>query len=70
MVDYPYVIVVNGKPETLFSQQDFEYLVEREMGHDAVEYFRRVTDGLAEENEALKDELEETKDKLWELVWG
>ena len=59
MVDYPYVIVVNGKPETLFNPRDFEYLLERDMGHDAVEYFRRMTEGLAEENRELEQELEQ-----------
>ena len=57
-MEYPYVIVVNGKPETLFSSQDFEYLLEKSMGHDAVEYFRSVTDGLAEENQELAREIE------------
>jgi len=57
-MDYPYVIVVNGKPETMFSPRDFEWLLERYMGHGAVVYFRRMTEDLAEENDELNRELE------------
>lgn len=57
-MEYPYVIIVNNKPETLFSPRDFEYLLEKTMGHDAVVYFRRMTEGLAEENKELEREIE------------
>jgi len=56
-MEYPYVIVVNDKPETLFSPRDFEYLLEQNMGHDAVVYFRLMTEGLARENRELETEL-------------
>ena len=60
-MEYPYVIVVNDKPETLFSPRDFEYLLEKTMGHDAVVYFRQMTEGkdtyiaeLEQENDIQK----------------
>lgn len=70
-MDYPYVIVVKdepinaGKPETLFSPRDFEYLLERNMGHDAVVYFRAMTEGLAE----LNKELDEENTRLYEELY-
>lgn len=42
--DFPIVILVNSKPETLFSLRHFEYLIEREMGHDAATFFHRVVE--------------------------
>ena len=32
--------LLDKKVETLFNRQDFEYLLERYMGHEAVQYFR------------------------------
>ena len=68
--DFPVVILVNSKPETLFSLRHFEYLIEREMGHDAANFFRRVVEdyeeeisNLREENGWLYDELQEARDE-------
>ena len=72
-MDYPYVIVVKdelintGKPETLFSPRDFEYLLERNMGHDAVVYFRAMTEGLEQENRELEQQLGDTIDDNMDL---
>lgn len=32
--------LLDKKVETLFNRQDFEYLLERYMGYEAVQYFR------------------------------
>lgn len=38
---YPYVITLtDGKTETILSVRDFEYLIEKYMGHDALRFFR------------------------------
>ena len=34
------VLMIAGKPETIFTARDFEYLVEKHMGHEAAKYFR------------------------------
>ena len=45
----------DGKMETLFSERDFAYLVEKYMGYDATDYFRN----LMEELEQYREEYEE-----------
>ena len=34
------VLMIAGKPETIFDIRDFEYLVEKHMGYEAAKYFR------------------------------
>ena len=34
------VLMIAGKPETVFTARDFEYLVEKHMGYEAAKYFR------------------------------
>lgn len=34
------VLMIAGKPETIFKARDFEYLVEKYMGYEAAKYFR------------------------------
>lgn len=49
------VLMIRGKPETIFEPRDFEYLVDKELGYDAARYFRELVEGLekaADENEA------------------
>ena len=45
----------DGKMETLFSERDFVYLVEKYMGYEAADYFR----DLMEELEQYREEDEE-----------
>jgi len=59
-MEYPYVIMVRGKPETLLSPRDFEYLLDRHMGPDSYEYFHR----LRMEKRELEKELEQVRDEL------
>jgi predicted nuclease with TOPRIM domain len=58
----PRVISLNdGKVETLFNPQDFEYLLERYMGYESVQYFREL---IAEKDTALEELREEYEGKL------
>ena len=38
------VLMIAGKPETIFKARDFEYLVEKHMGYEAAKYFREKSD--------------------------
>ena len=53
--DFPIVVLVNSKPETLFSIRHFEYLIYREMGHDAANFFHRVVEDYEDELACLKE---------------
>lgn len=73
-MEYPYVITVNGKPETLFEPQDFEFILAKNLGHDAVVYFRAMTEDkdetiaqLERENAKLEDRVEKLDARVWEL---
>lgn len=49
---------VDKKIETLFNRQDFEYLLERYMGYEAVEYPRELIDEIEENHREVVDELQ------------
>lgn len=38
------VLMIAGKPETVFTARDFEYLVEKHMGYEAAKYFREYVE--------------------------
>lgn len=44
-IEFPYVLVANGKPRTLFSTQDYEDVLREYIGEDAVRFFRQATEG-------------------------
>jgi hypothetical protein len=50
--------LVDKKIETLFNRQDFEYLLERYMGYEAVEYLRELIDEIEENHREVVDELQ------------
>lgn len=60
--------LVDKKIETLFNRQDFEYLLERYMGYEAVEYLRELIDEIEENHrevvEDLETEIQDLKRKL------
>lgn len=60
------------KVETLFNRQDFEYLLERYMGHEAVQYFRDMIEEIEDSYNGQIDELtvqvEDPRGKL-ENIW-
>lgn len=53
------------KVETLFGERDFEYLLEKYMGYEAVEYFREL---MTEKEEAHADNLLELEEKYEEQI--
>lgn len=49
--------LLDKKVETLFNRQDFEYLLERYMGHEAVQYFRDMIEEIEDSYNGQIDEL-------------
>lgn len=64
--------LLDKKVETLFNRQDFEYLLERYMGHEAVQYFRDMIEEIEDSYNGQIDELtiqvEDLREKL-ENIW-
>lgn len=54
--------LLDKKVETLFNRQDFEYLLERCMGYEAVQYFRDMIDELTVQVEDLREKLENIRE--------
>ena len=48
------VLMIAGKPETIFKARDFEYLVEKYMGYEAAKYFREYAEEADEEVRSAK----------------
>lgn len=48
------VLMIAGKPETVFNAHDFEYLVEKHMGYEAAQYFREYAEKADEEVRSAK----------------
>lgn len=48
------VLMIAGKPETIFKARDFEYLVEKHMGYKAAKYFREYAEKADEEVRSAK----------------
>lgn len=45
------VLMIAGKPETIFKARDFEYLVEKHMGYEAAKYFREYAEKLMKKSD-------------------
>lgn len=60
--------LLDKKVETLFNRQDFEYLLERYMGYEAVQYFRdmieEIEDSYNEQIDELTAQNENPREKL------
>lgn len=60
--------LLDKKVETLFNRQDFEYLLERYIGHEAVQYFRDMIEEIEDSYNGQIDELtvqvEDLREKL------
>lgn len=60
--------LLDKKVETLFNRQNFEYLLERYMGHEAVQYFRDMIEEIEDSYNGQIDELtvqvEDLREKL------
>lgn len=56
--------LLDKKVETLFNRQDFEYLLERYMGYEAVQYLRDVIGEIEDSYNGQIDELTVQNDEL------
>lgn len=56
--------LLDKKVETLFNRQDFEYLLERYMGYEAVQYFR---DMIEEIEDSYNGQIENLREKLEDI---
>lgn len=56
--------LLDKKVETLFNRQDFEYLLERYMGYEAVQYFRDMLEEIEDSYNGQIDELTVQIDEL------
>lgn len=54
-IEFPYVLVANGKPRTLFSARDYEDVLREYIGEDAVQFFRQATEGADAKIKELED---------------
>lgn len=60
--------LLDKKVETLFNRQDFEYLLERYMGHEAVQYFRDMIEEIEDSYNGQIDELTVQSENLREKL--
>ena len=51
--------LIDKKVETLFSRQDFEYLLDKYMGYESVQYFREL---IAEIEDSYNEQIVDIKD--------
>ena len=63
-MDYPYVIMTNERPETLFSFRDFLGLVNNKLGLDAKRYLEGLIEEKDNEIEELKQDVEGLKSEV------
>lgn len=63
-IEFPYVLVAKGKPQTLFSARDYEDVLREYIGEDAVQFFRQATEGAEKEIEELKSIVEGLENEL------
>ena len=57
-IEFPYVLVTMGEPQTLFSMRDFEDVLREYIGEDAVQFFRQATEGADAKIKELEDTVE------------
>ena len=61
--------LIDKKVETLFSRQDFEYLLDKYMGHESVQYFRELIADIEDSyNEQIEDITDSRDGKIDELT--
>lgn len=57
----------DGKVKTLFSDKDFEELVDKYMGYDAMRYFRQLMDDWDDDAESKERDLNEAEQEIDDL---
>lgn len=63
-IEFPYVLVANGKPRTLFSTRDYEDVLREYIGEDAVQFFRQAAEGADAEIKEPEDAVEDLQNEL------
>lgn len=48
------VLMIRDKPETIFDARDFQYHIEKHMGYEAADYFRKLFEDAEAEIESAK----------------
>lgn len=58
----------DNKIETLFDAKDFEYLIDKYMGYEAVQYFRELMNEVEEERQELRSTRSDIEGQTLDLI--
>lgn len=58
----------DDKIETLFDAKDFEYLIDKHMGYEAVQYFRELMNEVEEERQEVRSTRSDIECQTLDLI--
>lgn len=58
----------DNKIETLFDAKDFEYLIDKYMGYEAVQYFRELMNEVEEERQEVRSTCSDIEGQTLDLI--
>lgn len=58
----------DNKIETLFDAKDFEYLIDKYMGYEAVQYFRELMNEVKEERQEVRSTRSDIESQTLDLI--
>lgn len=58
----------DNKIETLFDAKDFEYLIDKYMGYEAVQYFRELMNEVEEEQQEVRSTRSDIESQTLDLI--
>ena len=58
----------DNKIETLFDAKDFEYLIDKYMGYEAVQYFRELMNEVEEERQEVRSTRSDIEGQTFDLI--
>lgn len=58
----------DDKIETLFDAKDFEYLIDKYMGYEAVQYFRELMNEVEEERQEVRSTRSDVEGQTLDLI--
>lgn len=58
----------DNKIETLFDAKDFEYLIDKYMGYEAVQYFRELMNEVEEERQEVRSTRSDIEGQTLDLI--
>ena len=58
----------DNKIETLFDAKDFEYLIDKYMGYEAVQYFRELMNEVEEERQEVRSTRSDIENQTLDLI--